>query len=332
MSGRAWARARVLGGVLVLAFLVWRLGADPFLDGVRGLGPGALLAAVAIGAATTVCSAWRWRAVAAALGVGLPMRAAVAAYYRGQLLNSLLPGGVVGDVYRGVRHGTDVGDLGRALRAVVWERVAGQVVQAAMALAVLTTFPSPLRGWALALAAAGAVAAGVLLVTGRGLSRRGPARLARVARAVAVEARTALLQPSTWPPVLVASVLAVLGYLGTFLLAAHAAGVPVAPQQLLPLALVVLLAAAIPVNVGGWGPREGVAAWVFATAGWGAGAGASVATAFGVLILVSVLPGLVVLVADRRHPPRPPVARAAARRPGSDHLHDEAREDGALHG
>ncbi|WP_236825842.1 MULTISPECIES: lysylphosphatidylglycerol synthase transmembrane domain-containing protein [unclassified Blastococcus] len=332
MSGRAWARARVLGGVLVLAVLVWRLGADPFLDGIRGLGPGALLAAAAIGAGTTVCSAWRWRAVAAALGVGLPMRAAVAAYYRGQLLNSLLPGGVVGDVYRGVRHGADVGDLGRALRAVVWERVAGQVVQVAMALAVLTTFPSPLRGPALAVAGVGAVAAGVLLATGRGLALRGPVRLARLARAVRVEARTALLQPSTWPPVLVASVLAVLGYLGTFLLAAHAAGVHGPPPQLLPLALVVLLAAAIPVNVGGWGPREGVAAWVFATAGWGAAAGASVATAFGVLVLVSVLPGVLVLVADRRHPPRPRTAPTTVRRPGDDHVQDEAREDGALHG
>jgi hypothetical protein len=52
---------------------------------------------------------------------------------------------------------------------------------------------------------------------------------------------------------------------------------------------------------------------VFAAAGWGAGAGAAVATAFGVLTLVAVLPGAVVLLAGRRRP-APPVARPAARR------------------
>ena len=113
MRRRAWAGARLLGGVLILAVLFWRLGAAPFLDGLRGLGPGTLLTAVVIGAGTTVCSAWRWRVVAAALGVGLPLPGATAAYYRSQFLNSVLPGGVLGDVDRGLRHGIDAGDIGR---------------------------------------------------------------------------------------------------------------------------------------------------------------------------------------------------------------------------
>ena len=45
---------------------------------------------------------------------------------------------------------------------------------------------------------------------------------------------------------------------------AAAVGVPLSPARLVPLALVVLLAGSVPLNVGGWGPREGVAAWVFA--------------------------------------------------------------------
>src|SRR3954467_2894084 len=78
---RAWTAARLLGAALVLAVLVHRLGAAPFLDGLRGLGPGTLLAALPTRAATTVCSAWRWRAVAAALGMDLPLPTATAAYY-----------------------------------------------------------------------------------------------------------------------------------------------------------------------------------------------------------------------------------------------------------
>jgi glycosyltransferase 2 family protein len=304
---RAWAWAQLLGAVLILALLVRQLGAGPFLTGLRGLGPGTLLAALAIGAATTVCSAWRWRVVAGALGVGLPLPAATAAYYRSQFLNSVLPGGVLGDVHRGVRHGLDAGDLGRGVRAVVWDRAAGQVVQVALTLIVLLALPSPVHASLPLVVPPCAAAAAVLLLVGRVLARRGSGRLSRLLRVIAVELR-ALLRRATWPTVLLSSVLVVGGYLGTFLLAAHAAGVPGSPLGWLPPAFVVLLASSIPFNVAGWGPREGAAVWVFAAAGLGAGTGVAVATAFGVLTLVSTLPGAAVLVADRRRRSRRPLS------------------------
>ena len=52
---------------------------------------------------TTLCCAWRWRIVARGLGVDLPLGTAVAAYYRSLFLNVTLPGGVVGDVHRGMQ-------------------------------------------------------------------------------------------------------------------------------------------------------------------------------------------------------------------------------------
>ena len=321
MRRRAWTAVRLLGGALVLVILVRRLGAGPFLAGLRALGPGTLLAAAAIGAVTTLCSAWRWRTVAAALGVTLPLPAATAAYYRSQFLNATLPGGVLGDVDRAVRHRVGAGGLGRAVRAVVWERTAGQVVQAAVALAVLLGLPSPVHAVMPVV-----VTAGALVVVLGGVAARGPLRR------IAADARVALLQPATWPAVLLASVLVVGGHVGTFLLAVRAAGVPAGPQQVLPLALLVLLAAAVPLNVGGWGPREGVAAWAFAAAGLGAGAGAAVATAFGVLTLAAVLPGAAVLLGGwlrsrrRAAPDQPRAEQLAGVAPGS------AGEDGAADG
>ncbi|MGK5172945.1 lysylphosphatidylglycerol synthase transmembrane domain-containing protein [Geodermatophilus sp. CPCC 205761] len=295
MRRRAWTATRLLGVAVLLAVLLRKLGADPFLDGLRGLDPGTLLAATAIGAVTTVCSAWRWRVVARALGLDLALPAATAAYYRSQFLNCTLPGGVLGDVHRGVRHGVGAGDLGLGVRAVVWERAAGQAVQVVLALLVLLALPSPVQGAVPLVALAGAAAGAAVLVTGRGVAGRS-ARLGRALRGTAAEIRRAVLQPSTWPAVLLASLLVVGGLLGTFLLAARAAGVHAPPLQLLPLALIVLLAAAVPLNVAGWGPREGVAAWVFAAAGWGAGPGTAVATAFGVMTLVATLPGAAVLL------------------------------------
>ena len=69
-------------------------------------------------------------------------------------------------------------------------------------------------------------------------------------------------------------------------------------SQMLPLALLVLAAAALP-NVGGWGPREGVAAWAFAAAGMGASLGVATGVVYGVMVFVASLPGAAVLLGDR---------------------------------
>jgi glycosyltransferase 2 family protein len=288
VTSPAWSWARVAVAAGTLAVLVWSVGTSPFLDGLRAVDGGALAAACGLAVLTTVCCAWRWRTVARGLGADLPLGTAVAAYYRSLFLNVTLPGGVVGDVHRGINHG---------LRAVAWERSAGQAVQVVLTLAVLLVLPSPVRGVvplvALALLAA---AAGVALAA-RVRPAAGRSRWARLRRAAARDVRDGLLARRAWPAVTLASALVVAGHAVTFLIAARTAGVTAPPSQMLPLALLVLLAAALP-NVGGWGPREGVTAWAFAAAGLGASLGVTTAVVYGVMVLFATLPGAVVLVAD----------------------------------
>ena len=162
-SVRAWGG--VVGSVLTLAVLIWRLGTGPFLDGLRSVDGGALAAAAGITVLTTVCHAWRWKIVARGLGVELSLPAAVAAYYRSLFLNVTLPGGIVGDIHRGVSHGRDVSDVGRGLRSVAWERFAGQVVQVLLTVVVLLALPSPVRSFMPLVAIAVVVAVlGIVLV------------------------------------------------------------------------------------------------------------------------------------------------------------------------
>ena len=196
---RAWARP--LAGLGILAFLLWRLGAGPFLDGLRLIDGRAVAAALGIGALTTVCCAWRWSLVAGGLGLRLPLRTAVADCYRSVFLNATLPGGVLGDVHRAVRHGRDVGDVGRGVRAVVWERTAGQLVQLAVALVVLSAFPSPVRGYmpAVTVAAVACVLGAALL--SRVLPRSGLSRWHRALRTARSDIRHGLLARRTWLPI-----------------------------------------------------------------------------------------------------------------------------------
>jgi hypothetical protein len=312
MSRSVWAWARVVGPAATLTVVVWRLGTGPFLDGVRTVDGRALAAAAGLAVLTSVCCAWRWKIVARGLGIDLPLSAAVAAYYRSLFLNVTLPGGVVGDIHRGISHGRDVSDVGRGVRAVVWERSAGQLVQAVLAVVALLALPSPVQS-SMPLVAIAVVAAvfGVVLVA-RARPARGRSTCARVRNAVAGDIRDAVLARRAWLGIAVASALVVGGHAVTFLIAARTAGTSAPPSRMLPLALLVMLAMALP-SVAGWGPREGVAAWVFGAAGLGAGRGVATGVVYGVMVLVASLPGAAFLVVawfrrtrpGQPEPPRP---------------------------
>jgi glycosyltransferase 2 family protein len=295
MSRTAWAWVRFAAAAVTLAVLVWRLGTGPFLDGVRTVDGRALAAAAGLTVLTTVCCAWRWKLVARGLGVDLPFPIAVAAYYRSQFLNVTLPGGIVGDVHRGVSHGRDVSDVGRGLRAVAWERSAGQVVQAVLTVAVLLALPSPVRSAMPLVALAVVVAALGLALLSRVRPGTGQSAWARLRRAVAGDVRDGLLDRRAWPGIVVASTLAVAAFTATFVIAARTAGTTASLSRMVPLALLVLLAMVLP-NIAGWGPREGVTAWAFGAAGLGAAQGVATAVVFGVMVFVATLPGAIVLV------------------------------------
>ncbi|MGC1210343.1 MAG: lysylphosphatidylglycerol synthase domain-containing protein, partial [Micromonospora sp.] len=188
-----WAVRRAVAGAGLLAALVWWLGTGPFLAGLRLIDAPALAAALVIGLVTTVCCGWRWALVAGGLGVRLPIGTAVAHCYRAVFLNSTLPGGVLGDVHRAVRHGRDAGDVSSGIRAVVWERTAGQVVQLVVALVVLLALPSPVRRYLPTVVAVLLAAVLGLALLAWAAPRSGPSRWARARRTAAADVRAALL-------------------------------------------------------------------------------------------------------------------------------------------
>ena len=309
---------RLAAGVIVLWFLWRQVGAAPFEDGLRAVTWQAVVATVTLTALTTVCSAWRWRVVARALGVDIGLPGAVGAYYRSLFLNSVLPGGVLGDVNRAVTHGRRAGDVARGLRAVGWERLWGQVIQAVVTVVVLLTLPSPVRPALPYVVAGVAGVAGCAALVVRRAARRGRSRLARAARAVSADLRSGLLAPDVWPQLTLASVLVVAGHTATFVIAARVAGCTAPLGELIALLMVVQTAVVIPLSIGGWGLREGAAAWAFGAAGLGAATGVTVATLYAVLMLAAVAPGAGLLVGD-----------AVRRRRGPGHAGEPSRPDPA---
>jgi len=245
----------------------------------------------------------------------------------------VLPGGVLGDVDRAFRHGRSSGDLARGARAVAIERTAGQLVVFAAALVVIPAEPAlvmeigrrlsrtPLLGLALVVAVVVLVA--VLLArraqgsrtrgsrTQDGRTRTEPARWRRVLGDTAADVRAGALARTAWPLLLLLSAAALAGYLLLFLIAARMAGATAPTLALLPPLLLALMAMSLPISVGGWGPREGVAAFTFWMAGLGAPLGVTSSVAYGALALIASLPGGVVLLARRLARSRPHLAPAS---------------------
>ena len=95
---------------------------------------------------------------------------------------------------------------------------------------------------------------------------------------------------------MLASTIVLAGHLATFVVAARAAGSSASLIRLIPLMLLALLAMTLPLNIGGWGPREGVTAWAFGAAGLSASQGLTIAVAYGLFAFVAALPGAIVLI------------------------------------
>ena len=302
MTRSIWPWLRLLGGAGILVVLLWRLGTGAFLDGLRVLNAPTLTVAFVIGVVTTVFSAWRWCLVARGLGLRLTLRGAVADYYKALFLNAALPGGVLGDVDRAVRHGRDEGDVGRSVRAVVLERTAGQIVLIGVGVTVLLSVPSPIldllkaHGAVAAVVTASVAAAAVLVLLACRRLRQGGSKLAAGVRTGVAEIRTGLLARRNWPGITLASTVVLAGHLATFVVAARAAGSTAPVLRLTPLMLLALLAMSLPLNIGGWGPREAVTAWAFGAAGLSATQGLTIAVVYGVFAFVAAMPGAFVVV------------------------------------
>lgn len=295
------AQALVTIGLLVL---LWQVadGRDAVAV-LLGVTPWWLVIALLALTLHTVLAAERWRLTAGALGLPLGRGHALREYYLAQLVNSTVPGGVVGDAGRAVRSREQAG-LTVAAQAVVVERFAGQVALLAtmtIAVTVTTLAPGGLEwpGWMLGLAAtitlASLAVVGVLLAARWLPGRVGPrmAELSRTAAIALVGRRVVLAQlalsAGTTACILIA-----------FWASAAAVGLSLSFAAVVTLVPLILLTMLVPITISGWGLREGAAAALLPLAGATASASLAASVVFGLVGLVAVLPGLLVVWVGKR--------------------------------
>lgn len=332
---RRWVGLALRVGVSAgLLYLLYRtVDTGELVGRLRGMEVTWVAVALGLSVAQVCLSAWRWAYTARKLGLDLPFRAALSEYYLASFLNQVLPGGVAGDVSRAWRHGRSEAreDGGKrvawpAVHAVVLERLSGQLAIFAVALASAAAIVARGRGglpvadgavaggavegggilaggavtWAILIGASSLLLAAVGVLGRRMLESRAGADAA----GWVLSAGTALLAPGVWRVQGLTSGAVVLSYLGVYLAGAAAVGVETPLWVLAPLVAPVLLAMLVPVTVAGWGLREGAAALIWTSAGLTAADGVTLSVAYGLLVLLSTLPGAVVLLLPTADPGR----------------------------
>jgi uncharacterized membrane protein YbhN (UPF0104 family) len=299
---------RAVQAIVAVALLavLWHLA-----DGAQALAllgaahPGWLAAALAALVVQTALSAWRWRLVAGRLGLKLAPARALGEYWLAQAVNMALPGGVLGDAARAARSRGPAG-LAVAAQAVVVERLAGQaglVALLAAGLAGTGAWPGGFDppGW-LALPVAAVLLAGgaVALLIGAG---RLPGAAGRALRGLRAGWACAVAAPGARGPQVMLSLGTAACNVAAFACAARAVGADLGPGAALVLVPLVLCAMLLPLAIGGWGLREGAAVALLPLAGLSGAQALAASLAFGLILLVSVLPGVAVLLAARRNTP-----------------------------
>lgn len=244
----------------------------------------------------TALMALRWAGTARMLGLDIGYGHALREYFYGQLVNQLVPGGVVGDGTRALRL-RQAGDLKRAAQSVILERAMGQIILGIVTLlgfACVTVMPGGL-GWPLPLG----ISIGLMVAA---MVALGMAWLYPTCRSA-----LRLLGRALWDVRQIAlSLLIALCLIGAFYAAARATGTQMGLAPTATLIPLILTAMVIPLSVAGWGWREGAAAALFPIMGASVDAGIAASVAYGALMLISAVPAIVFyLLAGSKHPEPP---------------------------
>jgi hypothetical protein len=293
---RALRAALAVGGTALLLALAWRR-----VDGaaLRALLSEARWGWVALAAALVPLQVGlagaRWSRVSGALGQPLAPSRAIPEYALSTGLNQVLPGGIAGDAVRVWRQRRAGAPLGAAVRGAVVERWCGQALLAVSTLAGLAAWPVLLPECARPASLVGTVGAVSLAVLAVAALPEAVPALGPLAR----DARRAL--SADGPRLLALTLPLHLSLLAGFQACAVAIGRPLGAELWVALPMVLTLMA-VPLAVGGWGPRELGAVGLLPLFGWAETDAFALAALFGLATLAGALPGLLVPLLSLRGP------------------------------
>jgi uncharacterized membrane protein YbhN (UPF0104 family) len=129
-------------GVVLLAAILWRVGARELGSVLWHVNPLALIGAGILATAVLILRSLRWRILCAGLGIELPLREAIRLYLVGTFVASVTPGRI-GDLVKAyyVRDRRDEGGLAAGIATVAYDRFLDLGQLSALALGAIVVLP-----------------------------------------------------------------------------------------------------------------------------------------------------------------------------------------------
>lgn len=294
-----WAKAGVSVVLLWLLFLHYDL--DAALGRLAAIDPFYLALAVTGGFVAFGITAWRWWFILKAQGYDVPLGTATGLTWIGLFFNQTLPSNVGGDVVRVWRLSRAGVPMGSVISSVLVDRVAALF---ALALIVLAGLPAVQQSADRAILAVLAGTVGLVLIglallfrldRVAGLLRRFMPGGARAGlEKLSADSRHLLLPLGNGGPIVGISLVNHFVSVVLILMLAWGLGIDAGLGDFMVLIPPVVLATMLPLSFAGWGVREGASVALLATIGVSPAAALALSVAYGLVLLLSSLPGGVI--------------------------------------
>ena len=246
-----------------------------------------------------VLSAYRWMYISSKNGSEMNFLYCLKFYYISTFINNILPGGVVGDIYRAYsarESDNNLINLSKSVQGIVFERLSGQIMMFFIFLLSLTFFFLINAKYVAFLF----TVVPVLLITFIIYIVVRKIYFNKISsNEIVINFRKIFSGKIFWNHTII-SFFVVLSYIVIYIISAEALGLSIDYFTFFVFTPIVLFSMTLPVSIGGWGVREGTALLIAFLLGLSASSSISVAVMYGILNLFCSLPGLYFLLSLRK--------------------------------
>ena len=236
-------------------------------------------------------SAYRWMYISKITNLNISFKNSIQFYYISTFMNNILPGGIIGDMFR-IYHTTEnkieILKMGKSVQAVIFERLSGQIMLLAFFIVSLTLyflvnhkyeaffylfFPSLLIFFIFKLFLNKKIKK---MLSGKRISSN----------------FYAVFSGEVFWRHLILSFFVVCSYVLIYVISAISLGLDIDYIAFMVFSPIILFSMTLPISIGGWGIRELTALLLSLLLGLSASASISVSIIYGILNLICSLPGL----------------------------------------
>ena len=236
-------------------------------------------------------SAYRWMYISKITNLNISFKNSIQFYYISTFMNNILPGGIMGDMFR-IYHTTEnkieILKMGKSVQAVIFERLSGQIMLLAFFIVSLTFyflvnhkyeaffylfFPSLVIFFVFKLFLNKKIKK---MLSGKKISNN----------------LYAVFSGEVFWRHLILSFFVVCSYILIYVISAISLGLDIDYLAFMVFSPIILFSMTLPISIGGWGIRELTALLLSLLLGLSASASISVSIIYGILNLICSLPGL----------------------------------------